>query len=82
MTITLDARLADAEARTAQLKALLSELGSALWEAEYRQRHNMRVSSRYIDRLREDVRDAEFQLMLARTDSSLIGDAIARQGTQ
>lgn len=82
MTITLDGRLTQARATRDQLEALLRELGAAVWDLEAKQRRGRRYNRGLLERLREDMRDAEFQLMLAATDAALLEDATDRRGVR
>lgn len=82
MTITLDGRLTQARATRDQLEALLRELGVAVWDLEAKQRWGKRYNRGLLGRLREDMRDAEFQLMLASTDAALLEDATDRRGVR
>ena len=84
MTITLAGQLTQARARRDQLEALLRELGAAVWDLEAKQRWGRRYDRGLLERLREDMLDAEFQLMLATTDVALLvallEEAAARRG--
>lgn len=82
MTITLDGQLTQTRATRDQLKALLRELGAAVWDLEAKQRWGRRYDRALLERLREDMRDAEFQLMLAATDAALLEDAATRRSAQ